>query len=88
MNKIIVRLGLQPQGEIFSTKSSLPCHVLFNGQPAFLKVTNEIEELTGAHALEKGEGKGAEMRWCWNVSAARYAHQRRRMPQQRGWYAL
>jgi streptomycin 6-kinase len=39
--------------------SSLLCQVTRDGRPAFLKVTNEPEELIGVRALEQWDGNGA-----------------------------
>ncbi|MGH7918781.1 MAG: aminoglycoside phosphotransferase family protein [Candidatus Dormibacteraceae bacterium] len=55
----VVRLGLQRDGDPFRSLSSLVCRVTVEGRPAFLKVTNEPEELTGARALQKWAGHGA-----------------------------
>lgn len=55
----VVRLGLQLDGDPFRSLSSLVCPVTRDGRPAFLKVTNEPEELIGVRALEKWGGNGA-----------------------------
>jgi streptomycin 6-kinase len=55
----VVRLGLQLDGDPFRSLSSLVCPVTRAGRPAFLKVTNEPEELVGVRALEKWDGNGA-----------------------------
>lgn len=55
----MVRLGLQLDGAPFTSLSSLNCPVTLGGNPAFLKVTNEPEELAGARALERWGGDGA-----------------------------
>lgn len=54
-----VRLGLQPARTPFRSQSSLLCRGILNGRCALLKVTNEPEELAGAHALERWCGNGA-----------------------------
>lgn len=59
MEQAIIRLGLQPSGPMHYTQASVVCEVVLDGHLAFLKVTNETEELTGTRALEKWEGNGA-----------------------------
>lgn len=53
------RMGLILDGPHFQTQTSLLCPVTLNGQRAFLKITNDHDELIGAKALEKWEGTGA-----------------------------
>jgi streptomycin 6-kinase len=55
----VVRLGLQLNGDPFRSLSSLVCLVTHDGRPAFLKVTNQPEELVGLRALEQWDGNGA-----------------------------
>ena len=55
----VVRLGLQLDGDPFRSLSSLVCLVTHEGRPAFLKVTNQPEELVGVRALEQWDGNGA-----------------------------
>lgn len=59
MEAAIGRLGLRRDGPVFGSPSGLACSVLVDALPAFLKVTNEPEELDGARALEKWDGNGA-----------------------------
>lgn len=54
-----VRLGVRVDGALISSLSGLGCPVSLHGRPAYLKVTNEPEELIGARALEKWDGRGA-----------------------------
>ena len=55
----LVRLDLHLDGDPLRSLSSLVCPVTCDGRPAFLKVTNEPEELNGVRALEIWEGNGA-----------------------------
>ena len=55
----VIRLGLQLDGDPFRSRSSLVCLVTNEGRPAFLKVTNQPEELVGVRALEQWGGNGA-----------------------------
>ena len=55
----VIRLGLQLDGDPFRSLSSLVCLVTHEGRPAFLKVTNQPEELVGVRALEQWDGNGA-----------------------------
>ena len=55
----VIRLGLQLDGDPFRSRSSLVCLVTHEGGPAFLKVTNQPEELVGVRALEQWDGNGA-----------------------------
>ncbi len=59
VDEAVVRLGLRSDGTTFSSLSSLLRPVILDGHPAFLKVTNEPEELAGARALERWAGHGA-----------------------------
>lgn len=59
VEQAIRRLGLHPDGAMYSTQASVVCPVILDGHEAFLKVTNEPEELAGARALERWGGKGA-----------------------------
>lgn len=59
VEQAFLRLGLQPDGVMHSTQSSVVCPVYFDGREAFLKVTHEPEELVGARALETWSGRGA-----------------------------
>lgn len=53
------RFGGWPDGASFVTTASRVGPVTFDGQPAFLKVTDEPEELAGAQALKRWGGDGA-----------------------------
>ncbi len=53
------RLGLRRDGPTFVTTASRVGPVTRDGHPAFLKLTNEPEELAGALALQQWEGHGA-----------------------------
>ncbi|MFZ0218179.1 MAG: aminoglycoside phosphotransferase family protein [Candidatus Dormiibacterota bacterium] len=59
LDRAVARLELQPDGDSFSSPSSLLRPVTVLGRPALLKVTNEPEELAGSRALEKWDGNGA-----------------------------
>jgi streptomycin 6-kinase len=59
LNDAVIRLGLQLDGDPFRSLSSLVCLVTHEGRPAFLKVTNQPEELIGVWALEQWDGNGA-----------------------------
>lgn len=57
--RAIQELALTRRGDAVRTPSSLTMPVDFRDQAAFLKVTNEPEELLGATALEYWDGVGA-----------------------------
>lgn len=59
LDDALARLGLRPDGAVFSSLTSLLRPVTLDGQPALLKVTNEPEELDGTHALQAWHGQGA-----------------------------
>lgn len=59
LDNAVLRLGVRPDGTPFRSLSSLVCPVTFRGRSAFLKVSNEPEELAGARALEVWNGHGA-----------------------------
>ncbi|MDQ2849071.1 MAG: hypothetical protein M3Y77_22680 [Actinomycetota bacterium] len=55
----VTRLQLKLDGPTLATAASRVGPVTLDGQLAFLKVTNEPEELAGALALESWDGNGA-----------------------------
>jgi len=59
LTNAVLRLGLQLDGDPFRSLSSLMCLVTHDGRPAFLKVTNQPEDLVGARALKQWGGNGA-----------------------------
>lgn len=58
-NDAVTRLQLRLDGPTLVTTASRVGPVTLDGRPAFLKVTNEPEELAGALALESCAGNGA-----------------------------
>jgi streptomycin 6-kinase len=55
----IAHWGLKPDGEAFSTPSSVLQPVLFEGRPAFLKVATVAEETVGGRVMVWWAGRGA-----------------------------
>src|ERR1700754_5105730 len=55
----IAQWGLAPDGDAFSTPSSVLQPVLFEGRPAFLKVATVAEETAGGCVMVWWAGRGA-----------------------------
>jgi streptomycin 6-kinase len=59
VDEAMIRLGLQSDGALVSSLSSVVRPVTVDERPTLLKVTNEPEDLAGVRALEKWDGSGA-----------------------------
>lgn len=58
-HEALARLGVYLEASPSVTLSGWGCRATFDEQPAYVKVTNEPEELAGARALEQWHGEGA-----------------------------